>query len=88
MITAVLGVGACIGLVMSRWGYNGILTIVCGVIASVGIAIVVIARLDWWQPIGDWFADQSQVSLFAGWPLPIAAAFALLGYAVIRRATP
>jgi hypothetical protein len=84
----VAAVGALVGLIMTRWGYNGILTLVCVVIVLVGAGVVVISRLDWWRPIGDWFADQSQVSLFAGWPLPIALLLAALGYAVVRRATP
>jgi hypothetical protein len=48
----------------------------------------VIVRQDWWGAIADWFADQSTTSLCAGWSLLVAVAFCLLGYAVIRRATP
>ncbi len=84
----VASIGACLGIVMMRWGYNGLLTIVAGLIVVSGLAIILVTRQSWWTEIGNWFADQSMTSLYAGWPLPLVAVFALLGYAALRRATP
>ena len=81
-------IGACLGLVLHRWSYNGLLSVVAGLIVLGGAAVVVVGRAGWWREIGDWFAAQSAAALFAGWPLPFVAVLALLGYAVIRRATP
>ena len=84
----VASVGASIGLLMARWGYNGLLTLIAGLIVLSGLAVVVISRLGRWGAIGDWVTGQSTAALFAGWPLPVAVVLGLLGYAVIRRATP
>jgi hypothetical protein len=84
----VASLGACLGLLMMRWGYNGVLTLLAALIVLSGLAVIVVSRQGWWGAIGDWFADQSATALLAGWPLPLAAGFGLLGYAVIRRATP
>ena len=83
----VASLGGCLGLVMMRWSYNGLLTVVAGLIVAAGLTVIVVTRQDWWGAIGDWFADQSAAALFAGWPLPVAVGFALLGFATIRRAT-
>jgi len=82
----VASVGAFIGLLMARWGYNGLLTLIAAFIVLSGLAVVVISRQAWWSAIGSWFADQSATAMFAGWPLPVAGALCLLGYLVIRRA--
>ena len=80
--------GACWGLVMERWGYNGLLTIMAGIIVVLGVAVVVVSRGGWWQELGHWFADQSTAAMLAAWPLVPIAVLAVIGYAVIRRATP
>jgi hypothetical protein len=84
----VASVGAFIGLLMARWSYNGLLTLIAVFIVLSGLAVVVISRQGWWGAIGSWFADQSATAMFAGWPLPVAAGLCLLGFLVIRRVTP
>jgi hypothetical protein len=81
-------IGACVGMVIEHWSYNGVMAMIAGSIVLAGAAVIVVARMDWWDEIGGWFDDQSAASLFVGWPLPFAVVFALLGYLVIRRATP
>jgi hypothetical protein len=79
--------GILFGTVYLRWGTTG-------VVASFGLAIIgfglVAALITWtrqWNAIGRWLLDQSPTALFAGWPVLVAAAFALGGYTLIRRAT-
>jgi hypothetical protein len=80
--------GACFGLVMERWRYNGLFTLTAVSLVLGGLAVIVVSRAGWWSAIGGWLTDQSATSLFAGWPLPFVVVLALLGYLVIRRATP
>jgi hypothetical protein len=82
------GVGACVGLVVTRWSYNGVFALLAGLVVVPGVLVFVVGRAGWWRDIGDWFAGQSAGALFAGWPLPFIVALGLLGYATIRRATP
>ena len=84
----VAAIGACLGLLRMRWGSNGVWTLIAVLIVLTGLAVVVISRLGRWGAIGDWLTGQSTAALFAGWPLPVALVLGLLGYAVIRRATP
>jgi hypothetical protein len=84
----VAGLAGCIGLVVTRWSYNGVFALVAGAVLVPGVLAFLVDRFGWWREIGDWFAGQSPAALFAGWPLPIVAVLALLGYATIRRATP
>ena len=79
--------GILFGTVFLRWGTTG-------VFASLGLAIIgaglVIALITWtrqWNTIGGWLLDRSPMALVSGLPVPVAAAFALGGYALIRRAT-
>jgi hypothetical protein len=82
------GVGACVGLVITRWSYNGVFALLAGLVVVPGVLVLVVSRAGWWRDIGDWFAGQSAGALFAGWPLPFVVVLGLLGYATIRRATP
>lgn len=86
LLMAALGTG--IGVLVVRWGSNGLLGLVAALIVASGAVAFVAGRAHWWDEIGDWFAAQSPAALFAGWPLPFVAVLALLGYATIRRATP
>ena len=84
----IAAVGGFLGVVTVRWGGNGLLTLMAGVILTAGVVVLVVGRAHWWDSVGDWFAGQSATALFAGWPLPVTVVLGLLGYAMIRRATP
>ena len=81
-------VGFVSALLHRRWGVNGLFgaTIVLLVLSGAVTALITRQRL--WPRIGHWFADQSALSLFAGWPALLALVLAVVGYLVIRRATP
>lgn len=80
--------GLCAGLVMRRWGTNGVFTLWAAVIAIAGAAAIFLTWQNAWEKVGNWFADQSAVGLLAAWPLLLTLALTGAGYAVIRRVTP
>ena len=55
---------------------------------AVGLLAVLITWQRQWPAVGNWFADQSALTLFAGWPALLAVALAGAGFLIIRRATP
>jgi hypothetical protein len=80
--------GMVLGLVAKRWGSNGILAISLGTLLVGGGAAVLVTWARDWLAVGDWFADQSGLSLAIGWTLPVVTVLAAIGYRLIRRATP
>ncbi|MEV4759463.1 ABC transporter permease [Micromonospora sp. NPDC049559] len=84
----VLGaIGMCSALVFKRWGVNGLFVLGFATIVLGGGAIAWVSWQRHWAAIGHWFADQSALTLFAGWPVPLTLVLAGIGYLTIRRAT-
>ena len=54
---------------------------------ALGLAAALITWTRQWHAIGRWLLEQSPTALLAGWPVLVAAAFAIGGYTLIRRAT-
>jgi hypothetical protein len=83
----VAALGMTVGVLVRRWGSNGVLTLSAALIGLGGVAAVLVSLREWWAPIGTWFADQSAFSLFAGWPSLVALVVAGAGYLAVRRTT-
>lgn len=84
-IAAVFVVG---GVVFKRWGQPGIWVASFGTGLLVAAASTLITVQRWWPAVGQFLAGRSALGLIAGYPLVLAAAFGVLGYLLIRRATP
>jgi hypothetical protein len=84
----VSAIGIFCGVVLRRWGLNGILALSAAALLAGGVAATLITWLDRWRAVADWFADQSTVNLFVGWPTLVGLVLAGLGFVLIRRATP
>ncbi len=84
----VSAIGIFCGVVLRRWGLNGILALSAAALLAGGAAATLITWLDRWRAVFDWFADQSAVSLFLGWPTLLGLVLAGLGFVLIQRATP
>ncbi len=79
--------GSAIGSVFVRWGANGILMFL-GSVAVVLVATVwLVTRANAWASVGAFFTDNS-VPMILTWSLPVTAVAGLVGYALMRRATP
>lgn len=83
----VAATGQALGLVAKRWSVNGILALIAGLTAAVGLFATLATLWEWWGPIGTWFADSSLTALWAGWPALGAVLLAGLTYLGLRRAT-
>lgn len=79
--------GILFGTVYLRWGTTGVLASLTLTVTALGLAAALITWTRQWHAIGRWLLDQSPTALLAGWPILLAAAFALGGYTLIRRAT-
>ena len=79
--------GILLGTVHLRWGTTGVLASLTLTVTALGLAAALITWTRQWPAIGRWLLDQPSTALLAGWPVLVAAAFALGGYALIRRAT-
>ncbi len=75
------------GTIYLRWGTNGLFTLAVASIVVVGGLVALLFWQRQWAAVGSWFADQSAVALFAGWPVLLAAVLAGAGFLTIRRAT-
>lgn len=79
--------GAAVGSVFVRWGSNGIL-IFFGVIAVLLVATIwLVTNADAWGAVGAFFTDNSVLTILT-WSLPGTIMLAIVGYALMRRATP
>jgi hypothetical protein len=79
--------GAAVGSVFVRWGSNGIL-IFFGVVALLLVASIWwVTNADAWGPVGAFFTDNSVPTLLT-WSLAGTIVFAVVGYVLMRRATP
>ena len=86
MLVVIL-LGILLGAVHLRWGTTGVLASLTLAITVLGLAAALITWTRRWDAIGRWLLDQSPTALLAGWPVLVAAAFAVGGYTLIRRAT-
>lgn len=84
---AVTHLGILLGTLYLRWGTAGVLASLTLTFTALGLAAVLITWTRQWHAIGRWLLDQSPTALLAGWPVLVAAAFAVGGYRLIRRAT-
>ncbi|WP_061298372.1 hypothetical protein [Herbidospora cretacea] len=79
--------GILLGTLYLRWGTTGVLAGLTLTFTALGLAATLITWTRQWHAIGRWLLDQSPTALLAGWPVLVAAAFAVGGYRLIRRAT-
>ena len=79
--------GILLGTLHVRWGTTGVLASLTLTVTALGLTAALITWTRQWHAIGRWALDQPPTALLAGWPILVAAAFALGGYALIRRAT-
>ena len=79
--------GASVGSVYVRWGASGILVFFGSVAVVLVGAVWLVTSANAWGSVGAFFADNSAPTIFT-WSLPITAIAALVGYALMRRATP
>jgi hypothetical protein len=79
--------GILLGTLHLRWGTTGVLASLTLAFTALGLAAALITWTRQWPAIGHWLLDQPPTALLAGWPLLLAAAFAVGGYTLIRRAT-
>lgn len=79
--------GILLGTLYLRWGTTGVLASLTVAITALGLAAALITWTRQWHAIGRWLLDQPPTALLAGWPVLVAAAFAVGGYTLIRRAT-
>ena len=79
--------GILFGTVYLRWGTTGVLASLTLAFTALGLAAALITWTRQWHAIGRWLLDQSPTALLAGWPVLVAAAFAVGGFTLIRRAT-
>jgi hypothetical protein len=79
--------GILLGTVHLRWGTTGVLASLTLTLTALGLSAALITWTRQWEAIGHWLLDQSPTALLAGWPVLVAAAFAVGGYRLIRRAT-
>jgi hypothetical protein len=84
----VLGfIGMFCGVVLRRWGLNGIFALTIVTIVVLGGGTALITWQHGWTTIGDWLTGQSTAALFAGWPVLLAVPLAIAGYLGLRRAS-
>jgi hypothetical protein len=88
MMLAFSFIGVGIGIVHKRWGSAGTWSLIIGSNVLSGGLIVLVTWLDAWGAIGNWFADQSLVTLTVGLPAAFALVVALAAYPGIRRVVP
>jgi len=86
-VLVVTHLGILFGTVYLRWGTTGVLASLTLAFTALGLAAALITWTRQWHAIGRWLLDQSPTALLAGWPVLVAAAFAVGGYTLIRRAT-
>jgi hypothetical protein len=83
----VLFMGACATTVFLRWRMRGMMTLLFGTLV---IVLATVAGLTWsdaWPAVFTWFGSIGIVGVFSIL-LALSAIFAIVGYLVIRRATP
>lgn len=85
----IVAFAAIVGAVVAeRWQLIGMFLLSAAVALVVGGTAILVSMGDWWGNVGDWLEGQSAIALMAGWPLVVAGALALAGYAGMRRMVP
>ncbi|WP_165450185.1 hypothetical protein [Arthrobacter sp. TS-15] len=80
-------VGFWFATIFKRWGTTGTLISTLGT-GLVLIGLAALATLaEWWGYVGNWFAQQSPLSI-SGWTALLCVVLAAGSYATLRRATP
>jgi hypothetical protein len=79
--------GSAIGSVFVRWGANGILVFLGSVAVALVATVWLVTRANAWTSVGAFFTNNSVPTILT-WSLPVTAAAAIVGYALMRRATP
>ncbi|MFB2581051.1 hypothetical protein ACEXQD_07350 [Herbiconiux sp. P15] len=80
-------VGAAIATIYQRWRVNGMLVFFGALTVLLLGAVALLTFGENWPAFGEWFAVNGATGAIA-WSLVPTALAALLGYAVLRRATP
>ncbi|MEU6644744.1 hypothetical protein ABZ863_19610 [Saccharomonospora sp. NPDC046836] len=79
--------GVFLGVVFKRWGQLGVWVLAIGAGGALSLAAILITWQRWWPAVGEFFAGQSALALFVGYPFVLAALLAGAGYLTLRRAT-
>jgi len=80
--------GIGIGVVVKRWGPNGVWGLAILAVLLFGALSVLITALEAWPEVGGWLAAQSLLTLSVGLPLVIGVVVAGLSFVGIRRVVP
>ncbi|WP_116449334.1 hypothetical protein [Blastococcus litoris] len=80
--------GIGMGVVVKRWGPNGLWALALAALLLFGGLAVLITGLGAWTTVGDWLGDRSLATLSIGLPLVVGAVVAALSFAGIRRVVP
>jgi len=78
---------ALFGAIYKRWAQTGVWAIILGSTILIGGLVALLTWQNWWDELIAWFAGQSTLALFAGYPALLAALALGGGWLVIRRAT-
>jgi hypothetical protein len=87
MLLFMFFLGSAIGSVFVRWGSNGILVFLGSVAVALVASVWLVTRANAWASVGAFFTDNSVPTILT-WSLPVTAVAGLVGYALMRRATP
>jgi hypothetical protein len=87
-LLAVTAIGVFMGVVFERWGQPGVYVVGLGTAVLATAFVLVVTWQRWWPAVGSFFASQSSLALFAGYPLVIALVLGGAGWLALRRATP
>ena len=80
-------VGSAVAAVFVRWGANGLLAFAATVALLVLAALWGITKASAWSSVGHFFTSRTPLEL-ALTSVPVAVVAGLVGYALMRRATP
>jgi hypothetical protein len=80
--------GIGMGVVVKRWGPNGLWALTLIALLFFGGLAVLVTGLGAWPEVGSWLADRSLLALSVGLPVLIGAIVAALSFAGIRGVVP
>jgi hypothetical protein len=78
--------GMLIGSIYQRFGRTGIYILLVAAVLLLSVFFLVSAYVRWWGAISDWLAPQT-ATILALWLVPPMACFALISFALLRKAT-
>jgi len=79
--------GSAVGAVFVRWGASGIITFFASVAVLVLATLWAITQADAWSSVGHFFTSRTPLELALS-ALPFAVIGGVVGYGLMRRATP